>query len=162
MVAWPMRAKRSAGTFMLHWTRPALLWPAEAIGSAPSRSLLIVSNGMGWLGMAGMHGLAQANLEINAVFGILLAAFVFVPLYLRLKVVTISQFFEQRFGPRVALAYSVLTMVLYGFLYLGTTLFWGAYAVNALFAAQIGFLGADPAQRARAFLSDGFRQLTQR
>lgn len=103
-----------------------------------------------FLGMAGsayLYGLAQANLEINAVFGILMATFVFVPLYLRLKVVTISQFFEDRFGSGVATAYSVLTMVLYGFLYLGTTLFWGAYAVNALFSEQIIFIHPDPATR---------------
>ena len=103
-----------------------------------------------FLGMAGsayLYGLAQANLELNAVFGILMAAFVFVPLYLRLKVMTISQFFEDRFGAGVATAYSVLTMVLYGFLYLGTALFWGAYAVNALFPGQIAFLHPDPAVR---------------
>ncbi len=103
-----------------------------------------------FLGMAGsayLYGLAQANLEINAVFGILMAAFVFVPLYLRLKVTTISQFFEERFGAGVATAYSVLTMVLYGFLYLGTTLFWGAYAVDALFSEQVRFISGDPATR---------------
>ena len=55
--------------------------------------------------------------------------------------------FLQRFGSRVATAYSVLTIVLYGFLYLGTTLFWGAYAVNALFAEQISFLGSNPVIR---------------
>jgi len=30
-----------------------------------------------------LFGLAQANLELNAVFGICMAAFFFVPLYLR-------------------------------------------------------------------------------
>lgn len=95
-----------------------------------------------FLGMAGsayLYGPGQANLEINAVFGILMATFVFVPLYLRLKVITTTQFFEQRFGVRVATAYSLLTMVLHGFLYLGTTLFWGAYAVNALLVLQVWF-----------------------
>jgi len=49
-----------------------------------------------FLGMAGSAyaiGLAQANLEINAIQGILIACFFFVPLYLKLKVTTISQFF---------------------------------------------------------------------
>ena len=36
----------------------------------------------------------HANLEINAIFGILIATFFFVPLYLRMKVVTITQFFD--------------------------------------------------------------------
>jgi len=123
----------------------SLRWPSIALSTVATN--IHAGHFLGMAGSAYLYGLAQANLEINAVFGILLAAFVFVPLYLRLQVVTITQFFEQRFGVRVALAYSVLTIVLYGFLYLGTTLFWGAYAVNALFAAQISWLGADPALR---------------
>ena len=50
------------------------------------------------IGSAYAFGLAQANFELNAIFGLLLAAFVFVPMYLRARVVTITQFFEQRFG----------------------------------------------------------------
>ena len=122
-----------------------LRWPAIALSTVATN--IHAGHFLGMAGSAYLYGLAQANLEINAVFGILMAAFVFVPLYLRLRVVTITQFFEQRFGGRVATAYSVLTMVLYGFLYLGTTLFWGGYAVNALFADQIAFLGPDPALR---------------
>ena len=102
---------------------------------------------LGAAGSAYLYGLAQANLEINAVFGLLMAVFVFVPLYLRLKVFTISQFFEQRLGAGVSTAYSVLTMVLYGGLYLGSALFWGAYAVQALFPEQVAFLHPDPAWR---------------
>ncbi len=123
----------------------SLTWPFIAFSTVATN--IHAGHFLGMAGSAYLYGLAQANLEINAVFGILMATFVFVPLYLRLKVMTISQFFEDRFGPAVATAYSVLTMVLYGFLYLGTTLFWGAYAVNALFPEQIAFLGADPAQR---------------
>ncbi|MEN8007007.1 MAG: sodium/solute symporter [Candidatus Krumholzibacteriota bacterium] len=123
----------------------SLKWPSIALSTIATN--IHAGHFLGMAGSAYLYGLAQANLEINAVFGILMAAFVFVPLYLRMKVVTITQFFEQKFGPRVATAYSVLTMVLYGFLYLGTTLFWGAYAVNALFPAQIAFLGPDPATR---------------
>ncbi len=123
----------------------SLKWPSIALSTVATN--IHAGHFLGMAGSAYLYGLAQANLEINAVFGILLAAFVFIPLYLRLKVMTISQFFEDRFGPRVALAYSVLTMILYGFLYLGTTLFWGAYAVNALFPDQIMFIHHDPATR---------------
>jgi SSS family solute:Na+ symporter len=140
---------------------------ARLRGSADSEEFFLSSRSLGWkqvalstiatnihaghfLGAAGsayLYGLAQANLEINAVFGLLMAVFVFVPLYLRLKVVTISQFFEKRLGAGVATAYSVLTMLLYGFLYLGSALFWGAYAVQALFPEQVAWLHADPAWR---------------
>jgi len=77
--------------------------------------------------------LAQANLEINAIFGILVAAFVFVPIYLKMKVITITQFFEARLGARVALAYSVFMIILYSFMYLGTALFWASYAIHGVF-----------------------------
>nr|MEE4266432.1 sodium/solute symporter [Candidatus Krumholzibacteria bacterium] len=123
----------------------SLGWKAIALSTVATN--IHAGHFLGMAGSAYLYGLAQANLEINAVFGILMATFVFVPLYLRLKVTTISQFFADRFGPRVALAYSVLTMVLYGFLYLGTTLFWGAYAVNALFPEQVAHIHADPATR---------------
>ncbi len=123
----------------------SLTWPSIAFSTVATN--IHAGHFLGMAGSAYLYGLAQANLEINAIFGILLATFVFVPLYLRLKVMTISQFFEDRFGPAVGTSYSVLTMVLYGFLYLGTTLFWGAYAVNALFAEQIAFLHPDPATR---------------
>lgn len=123
----------------------SLRWPAIAFSTIATN--IHAGHFLGIAGSAYLYGLAQANLEINAVFGLLLAAFVFVPLYLKQRVVTITQFFELKFGAKVATTYSVLTMVLYGFLYLGTALFWGAYAVNALFPEQIAFIHPDPATR---------------
>ncbi len=123
----------------------SLRWPSIAFSTIATN--IHAGHFLGIAGSAYLYGLAQANLEINAVFGLLLAAFVFVPLYLKQRVVTITQFFEAKFGPQVAIAYSVLTMVLYGFLYLGTALFWGAYAVNALFPEQAALIHADPATR---------------
>jgi len=100
------------------------------------------------VGSAYAFGLAQANFEINAVFGLLMAAFVFVPLYLRARVVTITQFFEARFGGGVATAYSLLMMFLYGTLYLGSALFWGGYALEILFGDALQqAVGGTPAVR---------------
>jgi len=100
------------------------------------------------IGSAYAFGLAQANFELNAIFGLLMAAFVFVPIYLRAKVVTVTQFFEQKFGPNIALTYSVLTMFMYGTLYLGSALFWGGYALEVLYGDSMQqFVGATPALR---------------
>ena len=105
------------------------------------------------VGAAYAYGLAQANFELNAVLGLVLAAFVFVPLYLRARVVTISQFFEQRFGAGVATAYSVMLMFLYGTLYLGAALFWGGYSVEVLFGDQVQALaGGTPGLRIAAMI----------
>ena len=100
------------------------------------------------VGSAYAFGLAQANFELNAVLGLILAAFVFVPLYLRARVVTITQFFEMKFGARVATTYSLLTMFLYGTLYLGGTLFWGGYSLEILFGDALqAAVGGTPALR---------------
>ena len=58
---------------------------------------------LGMMGSAYLYGLAQANLEINAVQGILLGAFVFVPLFLNEKITTITQFIQQKLGKRISL-----------------------------------------------------------
>ena len=67
---------------------------------------------LGMMGSAYLYGLAQANLEINAVQGILLGAFVFVPLFLREKITTITQFISKKLGHRVALFYSLSNICL--------------------------------------------------
>jgi SSS family solute:Na+ symporter len=105
------------------------------------------------VGSAYAFGLAQANFELNAVFGLVLAAFVFVPLYLRARVVTISQFFEERFGAGVATTYSVMLMFLYGTLYLGAALFWGGYSLEVLFGETLqGLVGGTPGLRIAAMI----------
>ena len=123
----------------------SLKWPSIAMSTIATN--IHANHFIGMAGSAYLYGLAQANLEINAIFGILMAAFFFVPLYLRMKVVTITQFFEARLGPKVALAYSILMIVLYSLLYLGTTLFWAAYAIDGVFGTEVTILGSDPVVR---------------
>ena len=89
----------------------------------------------------------QANLEINSITGNLAATFFFVPLYLKERITTISEFFEIHLGRKVGLTYSVLMILLYSFVYLGSTLFWGGYAVNAIFSSSIEFIHDDPMMR---------------
>ena len=128
----------------------SLRWPSIALSTIGTN--IHAGHFLGMMGSAYLYGLAQANLEINAIFGILVAAFLFVPFYLKHKVITISQFFERTFGPRVALTYSLLSMALFATLYLGSTLFWGAYAVNAVFEEQLRFISDDPMIRVAALL----------
>ena len=88
---------------------------------------------LGMMGSAYIFGLAQANLEINAVQGILIGAFIFVPLYLKEKVFTITEFIEKRLGNKIALFYSVANISLFSTITLGAALFWGAYATEVVF-----------------------------
>lgn len=127
-----------------------LRWPSIAMST-------IATNVQGYqfLGMMGsayLYGLAQANLEINAVQGILLAAFVFVPLYLKQGITTITQFIEKRLGQSVALAYSMANMALFATVTLGGALFWGAYAAELVFGEYFTFISNERPWRVAALI----------
>ena len=98
---------------------------------------------LGMMGSAYLFGLAQANLEINAVQGILIGAFVFVPLFLRQKITTITQFISKKLGQRIALFYSIANIALFATVTIGAALFWGAYAAELVFGEQLSVLHPD-------------------
>lgn len=125
------RAKSDVGVEEYFLSSRSLKWPYIAVSTIATN--VQANHFIAMAGSAYVFGLAQANLEINAIFGILIAAFVFVPIYLRMKVITITQFFEARLGPRVALTYSIFMIILYAFMYLGTALFWASYAIHGVF-----------------------------
>jgi SSS family solute:Na+ symporter len=95
---------------------------------------------LGMMGSAYLYGLAQAQLEINAVQGIFMAAFIFVPLYLKDKVITITQFIKKRLGKTVGLLYSASNIFLFATVGLGAALFWGAYAAEMVFGEYFVFI----------------------
>jgi solute:Na+ symporter, SSS family len=125
------RVKSDVGVEEYFLSSRSLKWPYIAVSTIATN--IQASHFIAVAGSAYVFGLAQANLEINAVFGILVAAFIFVPIYLRMRVITITQFFEARLGPKVALTYTVFMIILYSCMYLGTALFWAAYAIHGVF-----------------------------
>ena len=98
---------------------------------------------LGMMGSAYLFGLAQANFEINAIQGLWMAAFIFVPLYLKDKVVTISQFIKNKLGNTVSLTYSIANIVMFAFLGIGIALMWGAYVAELVFQEELLFLSED-------------------
>ena len=135
--------KKDATSYFLSGRR--LRWPSIAMSTIATNIQAGHFIGMG--GAAYAYGLAQANFEIGAVFGILLAAFFFVPLYLRLKVFTLRQFFEERFGGFLAISYAIFSIVLFGVIYLGGALYWGSYAISGIFGEQLSAIHPDPVTR---------------
>ena len=108
-----------------------LKWPSIALSTIATNI-----NGYQFLGMMGsayLYGLAQASLEINAVQGILMASFIFVPLFLRERVITITQYIQKRLGKTVGLFYSLANLAIFSTITLGAALFWGAYAADLVF-----------------------------
>ncbi|WP_411028959.1 SLC5 family protein [Spongiimicrobium sp. 3-5] len=98
---------------------------------------------LGFMGSAYLYGLAQANFEINAIQGLFLAAFIFVPMYFRERIITITQFIKTRLGSTVALLYSATNILLFSTITLGAALFWGAYSVDIVFADYLTFIHED-------------------
>ena len=115
-----------------------LRWPSIALSTIATNI-----HGYQFLGMMGsayLYGLAQANLEINAVQGILFAAFIFVPLYLKEEIITVTQFIKKRLGKKVALVYTSTNILFFSTLTLGIALFWGAYAADLVFSELLSFI----------------------
>ena len=138
-----LRGQESSRTSITSYflSNRSLRWPSIAIST-------IATNVQGYqfLGMMGsayLFGLAQANLEINAVQGLLIAAFVFVPIYLRERVMTITQFIKKRVGPRVSFMYVISNILLFSTITLGAALFWGAYAAELVFSDLLSVLHED-------------------
>ena len=136
-------AAQTSEEFFLSGRR--LRWPSIALSTIATN--IQGYQFLGMMGSAYLYGLAQANLEINAVLALFMAAFIFVPLYLRGRVTTISQFIETKLGATAALVYSGANILLFATLGLGAALFWGAYAAELVFGDLLGFLGDGTTQR---------------
>jgi solute:Na+ symporter, SSS family len=145
-VAISARVGRGAGVEAYFVSGRNLSW--YSIAASTIATNLHAGHFLAVIGSAYAFGLAQANFELNAVLGLLMAAFIFVPLYLKARVITITQFFEAKFGSRVSTAYSLLTIFLYGTLYLGAALFWGGYSLEILYGESLqSLIGLTPAIR---------------
>jgi len=123
----------------------SLRWPSIALSTIATN--ISGYQFLGMMGSAYLYGLAQANLEINAIQGIWMAAFIFVPLYLKDKVITVTQFIKKRLGETVGLFYSLANLFLFATIGLGAALFWGAYAADMVFGDYLLFISDDPFTR---------------
>lgn len=119
----------------------SLKWPSIAFSTIATN--IQGYQFLGMMGSAYLYGIAQASLEINAIQGILLAAFIFVPYYLKDKIVTITQFIRLRLGKKVALAYSLSNILLFSTITIGAALFWGAYAADIVFGDYLALINED-------------------
>jgi len=118
-----------------------LRWPSIAISTIATN--IQGYQFLGMMGSAYLYGLAQASLEINAVQGILMAAFIFVPLYLKDRVITVTQFIKKRLGKTVALIYTSANIFMFATISMGAALFWGAYAADMVFGDLLSFIHTD-------------------
>ncbi len=131
VVALSGRSAKEMSTEEYFLSNRNLRWPSIALSTIATN--IQGYQFLGMMGSAYLYGLAQANLEINAITGLWMAAFIFVPLYLKDKVITITQFIQKRLGRYVGLAYSLANLLIFSTIGLGAALFWGAYAAELVF-----------------------------
>ena len=95
---------------------------------------------LGMMGSAYLFGLAQANLEVNAITGLWMAAFIFVPMYLKDQAITITQFIQKRLSKEVGLIYSLANLLIFCTVALGAALIRGAYAAELVVCDYIALI----------------------
>lgn len=67
---------------------------------------------VGMLGIGFSIGFAQTHFELGAAVALLLLAYVFLPIYMKLNVFTLSEYLEKRFGPTSSLLYTFASFFL--------------------------------------------------
>ncbi len=135
------RVSKTASSETYFLSNRNLKWPSIAISTIATN--IQGYQFLGMMGSAYLYGLAQANLEINAMQGLLMAAFIFVPLYLKEKIITVTQFIKLKLGNTAGLIYSISNILLFSTITLGAALFWGAYAAEIVFGDLLSFLSED-------------------
>jgi len=138
LIALSGRQDKNVGTEEYFLSNRNLKWYSIAIST-------IATNVQGYqfLGMMGsayLYGLAQGQLEINAIQGLWMAAFIFVPLYLKERIITITQFIKKRLGNTVGFLYSAANLALLSTVGIGAALFWAAYAAEMVFSDYLSFI----------------------
>ncbi len=99
----------------------------STIGASLSTEQLV-----GVVGYAYTHGMAVANWEWLNFIGYSLLVGVFLPVYLRNRVVTMPEFLELRYSLTVRRMYAVISVISYVFINLAGVIFSGAYLLEQM------------------------------
>ena len=89
------------------------------------------------MGFAYRHGLVVANWEWLNGPALLLLVAVFVPVYLRSRVVTMPQFLEMRFDRRTRVLFTVITILTYVFINMAGVIYSGGFAMSRVFGIPL-------------------------
>lgn len=111
--------------------------PWYAIGFAIIAAGISSEQFLGTVGFAYSHGLPVANWEWLNGPSIIILVFIFVPFYIRKKVITMPQFLEMRFDGKVRSLFAVITILTYIFINLAGVIFSGGYALNKIFGLNL-------------------------
>ena len=98
---------------------------------------------VGMLGIGYSIGFAQAHFEYGAIAGLLMLAFLFLPLYRRMGLYTLSEYLAKRYDDRSSVLYSAFNILLMVFVRMALGFYIGARALSFLLDGtplEIGYL----------------------
>ena len=67
---------------------------------------------VGMMGIGFSIGFAQSHFELGAIFGLMVLCYIFLPVYRKLNVYTLSEYLGRRYDERSRLAYSVIMIII--------------------------------------------------
>ena len=106
--------------------------PWWIIGSAFVSTSVSSEQIVGTVGKAYETGMSIANWEWCAMPAYTLLMLFFIPVYLKNRVTTVSEFLQRRFGPRCSDIYSWVMLIAYMFVFLVPVLYGGSLAISQL------------------------------
>jgi solute:Na+ symporter, SSS family len=127
------KKKTSASDFFI--TNKALPW--YVIGFSFVAATVSSQQLIGSVGFSYRYGLAVANWEWLNGFAILLMVFIFVPLYIRKKIVTMPQFLALRYNQSTQRLFAYITLLTYIFINLAGVIYSGAFALHVIFGLPL-------------------------
>jgi len=131
---WSGRKKKeSAGDFFLASGR--LSW--YVIGFALIAAGISSEQFLGTVGFAFSHGISVANWEWLNGPSLLILIVIFIPFYLRKKVVTMPQFLEMRYDGKTRTLFAAITILTYVFINLAGVIYSGGFALNVIFGINL-------------------------
>ena len=127
------KKKKGAKDFFL--AQGKLSW--YVIGFAMIAAGISSEQFLGTVGFAFSHGISVANWEWLNGPSLLILIFIFIPFYLRKRVITMPQYLEMRFDNRTRVLFAAITILTYVFINLAGVIYSGGFALNVIFGINL-------------------------
>jgi len=139
LVAGRRRKSNAADFFIQQHKLPWYLIGFSYIAAGASSEQFI-----GTVGSVYSRGMVIANWEWGNAIPIMIMVVLFIPYYLKNRILTIPEFLEKRFNTKVKLLFAFISILIYVFINLAGVLYTGAYAMSGIlgmdFYLCIGFI----------------------
>jgi SSS family solute:Na+ symporter len=115
--------------------------PWYAVGFSIIAAGISSEHFLGAVGYSYQYGISVANWEWLNGPAIILLVIVFIPFYIRKRVITMPHFLEMRFEPRTRTLFAIISILIYVFINLAGVLYSGAFAIKVIFELDNIYVG---------------------